>query len=95
MKIQYSPEAIDDLARLKEFIEVRNPYASKRVASNILAGIEKLKTFPQIGLAVQRAPDPQVMRDLFVSNYTIRYLISKETITILRIWHGKEVEKDL
>ena len=95
MKIQYSPEAIDDLARLREFIEVKNPYAAKRAASNILAGIEKLKTFPQIGLVVQRAPDPQKMRDLFVSNYMIRYLISKETIHILRIWHGKEAEKDL
>lgn len=95
MKVQYSPEAIDDLARLREFIAVKNPYSAKRAVSNILAGIDKLKAFPQIGLAVQRAPEPENMRDLFVSDYTIRYLINKETIYILRIWHGKEAQKDL
>ncbi|WP_250656359.1 type II toxin-antitoxin system RelE/ParE family toxin [Alkalimarinus coralli] len=95
MKIQYAPEAIEDLVRLREFIEVNNPYAAKRVASNILAGIEKLKVFPKIGLLVQCAPDPEKIRDLFVSNYTVRYLVGKDTIYILRVWHGKEIEKDL
>jgi plasmid stabilization system protein ParE len=95
MNIQYSPEAIDDLVRLREFIEVKNPYAAKRVAAKILAGIEKLKSFPEIGLLVQQAPDPKTIRDFFVSNYTVRYLIGKDTIYILRVWHGKEVEKDL
>lgn len=95
MKVQYSPEAINDLVRLREFIELKNPYAAKRVASKILAGIEKLKSFPEIGLLVQRAPDPEKIRDLFVSNYTVRYLIGKDTLYILRVWHGKEIEKDL
>ena len=95
MNIQYSPEAIDDLVRLREFIEVKNPYAAKRVAAKILTGIEKLKSFPEIGLLVHLAPDPKKIRDLFVSNYTVRYLIGKDTIYILRVWHGKEIEKDL
>lgn len=95
MKIQYSPEAIDDLTRLRNFIAVHNPYAAKRAASAIISGIEKLRIFPQIGLPVQRARDPQKIRDLFVSNYTIRYLIGKDTVFILRIWHGKEAEKDV
>ncbi len=95
MKIQYSPEAIKDLVRLREFIEVKSPYAAKRVAIKILTGIEKLKTFPDIGLSVQHAPDPRKVRDLFVSNYTVRYLIGKDVIYILRVWHDKEIEKDL
>ncbi len=94
MSIQYSREAIDDLVRLREFIEVKNPYAAKRVAAKILTGIEKLKLFPEIGLLVQHAPDPKEIRDLFVSNYTVRYLLGKDTIYILRVWHGKEIEKD-
>lgn len=95
MKIQYSPEAVDDLVRLREFIEVNNPYAAKRVAANILSGIEKLKLFPEIGLLVQRSPQPEKIRDLFISNYTLRYLIGENSIFILRVWHGKEIEKDL
>lgn len=95
MKIQYSRDSINDLIRLRKFIEDKNPYAANRAASNILNGIEKLKNFPEIGLLVQRAPDPEKLRDLFVSNYIVRYLIGHETIYVLRIWHGKEIEKDL
>ena len=95
MSIKYTPEAIEDLVRLRAFIEVKNPLAAKRIAENILSGIEKLKMFPKIGLTVQRAPDPEKVRDLFVSNYTVRYLLGDDTIYILRVWHGKEIEKDL
>jgi plasmid stabilization system protein ParE len=95
MNIQYSPEAIDDLVRLREFIAAKNPYAAKHIAQKLLSGIEKLKDFPEIGLSVQRSPDPEKIRDLFITNYTVRYLIGQETIFILRVWHGKENEKDL
>ena len=95
MNIQYSPEAIDDLVRLREFIEVNNPYAAKRVAERLLSGIEKLEVFPVIGLPVQISPEPEKVRDLFITNYTIRYLIGEDSIYILRVWHGKEIEKDL
>ena len=95
MKINYTLESINDLRRLREFIEVKNPITVQRIANELLTGIEKLKVFPKIGLPVQRAPDPEIIRDLFVGHYTIRYLISNNTVFILRIWHGKEIEKDL
>jgi len=95
MNIQYSPKAIDDLVWLREFIAEKNPYAAKHIAQKLLSGIEKLKDFPEIGLPVQRSPEPEKIRDLFITNYTVRYLIGQDTIFILRIWHGKEIEKDL
>ena len=66
MKISYSPESIHDLIRLREFIEVKNPAAAKRIANELLAGIGKLKIFPGMGLPVKRAPDPRIIRDLFI-----------------------------
>jgi len=95
MKIRYTPEAISDLARLREFIEIKNPVAAQRVSKELLLGIDKLRVFPKMGLQVLRAPQPELIRDLFIGNYTIRYLIAKEEIIILRLWHGKEIEKDL
>lgn len=95
MKISYTPEAIADLSRLREFIEIKNPVAAQRVASELLIGIDKLKVFPKMGIQVLRAPQPELIRDLFVGNYTIRYLIKDDEIIILRLWHGKENEKDL
>ena len=58
-------------------------------------GVEKLKIFPGMGLPVHLAPDPEIIRDLYIGQYTIRYLLSKKRVYILRIWHGKEIEKDL
>ena len=95
MKIRYSPEAIDDLQRLVEFVEDKNPFAARRIAINLQEGVDKLKQFPRIGLPVLKASDPEQVRDLYISNYTVRYLITDEIIYVLRIWHNKENEKNL
>ena len=95
MKIHYSPESVGDLIRLREFIEAKNPDAAKRVGSELLAGIGKLIIFPRMGLPVKSAPDPEIIRDLFVGRYTVRYLVSSQDIFVLRLWHGKETDKEL
>ena len=95
MRVRYSPESIDDLIRLRDFIKTKNPVVAQRIANELLDGINKVKLFPKIGLPVMRGADPQSIRDLFIGNYTIRYLIGNNEIYILRMWHGKEIEKDL
>ena len=95
MKVKYSPESIEDLQRVVEFIENKNPFAARRVAIDLQEGVQKLKQFSQIGLPVLKAPDPERIRDLYVGQYTVRYLITDEVIYILRIWHGKENDKNL
>ena len=94
MRIRFAVEAIQDLERLRAFVESKNPHAARRIAAEILDGIENLALFPDIGLPVSRAPDPKLIRDLFVGSYTVRYLREESSVIILRIWHGKESEKD-
>ena len=95
MNLRFSPEAIDDLVRLREFIGEKNPTAAQRIANDLLLGLEKLKVYPEIGLRVERAFEPQRIRDLFVGNYTVRYLVGDGEIVVLRIWHAKEHGKNL
>jgi len=95
MNLGFSPETVDDLARLRKFIGEKNPAAAHRIANDLLLGLEKLKTFPEIGLNVERSFEPGRIRDLFIGNYTVRYLIGDGEVVILRVWHGKENEKDL
>jgi len=95
MNLLFSPEAVDDLARLRKFIEEKNPAAAQRIARDLLLGMEKLKVFPEIGLKVDRAFESQRIRDLFIGRYTVRYLIGEDEIVILRLWHSKEHEKNL
>ena len=93
MKLRYAPEAVADLQRVVEFVEVKNPFAARRIAINLQEGMHKLKQFPNIGLPVVQAPDAEQIRDLYIDNYTVRYLVVREIIYILRIWHSKENEK--
>lgn len=95
MKISYTPEAIDDLARLRDFIAVKNQMAAQRIAYELLAGIEKLKVFPKMGIGVTRAPDPEIIRDLFIGQFTVRYYLKSTEVIILRLWHDKKIERDL
>ncbi|TDY03824.1 type II toxin-antitoxin system RelE/ParE family toxin [Thiohalophilus thiocyanatoxydans] len=94
MKVRYSPEAIADLRRVVDFVEAENPFAARRIALDLQEGVDRLKRFPKIGLPVLKAPDPELIRDLYIGRYTARYLIADETIYILRIWHNKENEKN-
>lgn len=89
MKIIYTPELIADLKRLREFIAIENPNAATRIASSLQMGIKKLKTFPKLGLEVTEA-NSELIRDLILGDYIVRYLVLKEIIYILRIWHQKE-----
>ncbi len=90
MKISYSPESIDDLVRLREFIEIKNPPAAQKIALSLKKGISQLKSFLFLGVEVEQAPEPEKIRDLIIGNYIARYLIHLKRIYILRIWHHKE-----
>jgi plasmid stabilization system protein ParE len=94
VRIRYTEEAINDLERLRAFVEAKNLHAAKRIAAELLDGIGNLAIFPDMGLPVGRAPDPRFIRDLFVGDYTIRYLREAHSIVILRLWHGRENEKE-
>ena len=94
MKVKYSPESIEDLQRVVEFVENKNSYAARRVAIDLQEGLDRLKQFPEIGLPVLIAADSEKIRDLYVGNYTVRYLITEEIIYVLRVWHSRENEKN-
>ena len=90
MKVSYSREAIGDLIRLREFVATKNPQAAQKIARSIKKGISQLKTFPYLGVEVELAPNPEMLRDLIIGNYIARYLVHSKQIYILRIWHHKE-----
>ena len=94
MKVKYSTESVDDLQRVIEFVENKNPYAARRIAIDLQEGMDRLKLFPEIGLPVLKATDSEKIRDLYVGKYTVRYLIAKDIIYVLRVWHNKENEKN-
>ena len=90
MNLTYTPEAINDLIRLREFIESKNPQAAERISRELIRGIKQLKNFPFMGIKVEEAPDPEMIRDLIIGSYIARYLVLSNEVHVLRIWHHKE-----
>ena len=90
MRIVYTPEAIADLQRLRDFIAEHDPAAAQKTARALLRSIRRIAEHSRIGHPVEKAPDPEVMRDLIARKYVIRYLVGKKQICVLRVWHEKE-----
>ena len=87
MIIAWSPEAIDDLAALRDFISQDNPVAALRVALDIIRVIEGLlPDHPHMGRA-GRVPGT---RELVISGtpYIVPYRVRQNRIQILRVFHA-------
>jgi toxin ParE1/3/4 len=87
MNIRWSPEAIQDLASLREFIARDEPLAAERIALRIIDNVENLLPgHPQIGRP-GRVPGT---RELAISGtpYVVPYRVQHGTLQVLRVYHG-------
>lgn len=90
-EIVWLPEAARDVARLREFIEVKNPAAAKRAAARILEAVKILKENPEAGRPIEELP---LFRDLVIpfgsGSYVLRYRVEQSRSFIVRVRHSKE-----
>ena len=87
MNIVWSPEAIEDLISLRAYITEQSPAAARRMVLRILDAVEHLlPDHPHIGRP-GRVPGT---RELVVPQtpYIVPYRVQRETIEILRVYHG-------
>ena len=83
----WSPEAIDDLAALRAYIEQDDPAAARRVALHLVVSIETLlSNHPEMGRP-GRVPGT---RELVIPKtpYIVPYRLVGDAIQVLRILHG-------
>jgi hypothetical protein len=75
MKTSYSSESINDLKRLREFIEEKNLQAAQKIAVSLKKGINQLKFFPYLRVKVTQAPDPELFLLIMFYQKIYYYLI--------------------
>jgi plasmid stabilization system protein ParE len=90
--IVLSPDAVDDVARLRSFLNEINPDAARRAMAAILTAIERLDEFPELGKPTEDTEIRQIIIRFGGSGYIMRYTLVAEThdILVMRIWHGRE-----
>jgi toxin ParE1/3/4 len=87
MNVVWSPEAIDDLAALRTYIEEDNPAAAQRVVLHIVHSIQDLLAEqPQMGRP-GRVPGT---RELVVPRtpYIVPYRVRRSRLEVLRVYHA-------
>ncbi|MBX4969139.1 type II toxin-antitoxin system RelE/ParE family toxin [Rhizobium binae] len=91
-QVIFSPAAIRDLERLREFLRPKNPSVAKRAGESILKGVNLLGAHPHIGRFVEDLPEQY--REWFIdfgeSGYGARYGVDGDFLTILAVPHQKE-----
>jgi plasmid stabilization system protein ParE len=89
MQIQWTSKALSDLARLHEFLVLKNAAAAAKAVQALVNAPEILLEQPRIGERIEEFM-PRGVRRLLILNYEMRYEVQHETIYMLRIWHTRE-----
>ncbi len=87
MKLRYTPEAICDLDRIKDYITNRlmNPTAAKNIIRSISDTCKQLKTQPHMGMELRKKTGREIEGYCLISGvYVIIYDVN-EAVSILRI----------
>jgi plasmid stabilization system protein ParE len=72
---------------LRAFIAEKDPQTASRVSRRLGRAIRHLRDHPELGKPLEELPE---VRELVAGDYIVRYTLDEETVTILRIWHGRE-----
>lgn len=89
MRLKWTSKALNDLARLYEFLAAVNKPAAARTVQSLTDAPTRLLDQPYIGEKLEDF-DPREVRRILVGRYEMRYEIQESTIYILRLWHTRE-----
>jgi plasmid stabilization system protein ParE len=87
MRIRFSPESVEDLKRLHDFLARHDPVVARTTVLNLKAAISRFAEMPHIGRPLE---DIDGVREFVFGRHVVRYLVKSEAVYILRFWHSKE-----
>lgn len=88
-RIVWSRIALRDLRSLIKYIARDSPGRAEQFGCSIVAKVDILQDFPQIGRVVPEFNQVN-LREIIVSPYRVIYQVSGQlmTIEIIRVWHA-------
>ena len=91
LEIVWSPLALLRVKEIRSFVAMDKPEAAERLAIRIVAAVEALRDYPNLG----RRGSKRGTRELVIGGtpYVIIYKVSGERIIILTVWHGAQSKK--
>ena len=87
MKLRFSPESVQDLQCLHDFIAKYDPDSARTVVLNLKSAVTRLAEMPRMGKPLEEVKGA---REFVFGRYVLRYVIKEEILYLLRVWHSKE-----
>ena len=91
-QVIFTQTALQDLARLSDFLHTNNPLVAKQAGVAIVKAVKILATHPQAG---RPDDDDSEYRELIIdfgsSGYVAKYHYKNDLVTVVKIKHQKEV----
>jgi plasmid stabilization system protein ParE len=89
-KVTWSPEAIEDLESIAEYIGRDSEFYARAVATRIVELTRSIGSLPLIGRVVPELGDEQI-RERFIYSYRVVYRVEEERVLIVAVIHGKRL----
>lgn len=93
-RVTWSPEALEDLESIAEYIERDSLFYAQSVVSKILGASRNIKEFPLIGRVVPELGDESI-RERFIYSYRLVYQMRQQNILMVAVIHGKRLLKNI
>ena len=93
-KLIWSPQAGHDLENIRDYIAVDSPRYAALVIERIIAGVERLGSFPESGRVVPERNDPQI-REVIVRPYRVVYRLRPGVVEIATVFRASRVFPEL
>ena len=91
MKVVVTESAFGDLESIKEHYSNEGvPHIGEKYQREVLAHIQRLETYPNIGREVPEFSTPSI-RELIHPPYRIVYLREEFSVHIIRIWRSERL----
>ena len=88
LKIKWSPEAVEDVESIAEYINRDSPFYAQATVSKILDFSRSVGQFPRMGRVVPEINDKKI-RERLVYSYRLVYKIERISILIVAVIHDK------
>ena len=88
MRVRWTTNAADDLARIVEHVREDNPSAAQRIARTIFEGVASMRKMPQRGRIGRVANTRELV--FAPLPYIAVYEITEEQLQVLRIRHTSQ-----
>ena len=93
-KVEWSPEATEDLQAIAEYIKRDSEFYARAVVTKILDVSRSVRNLPLAGRVVPEIGDKNI-RERFAYSYRVVYKIEESQIIIAAVIHGKRLFENI